>query len=100
MSVLPAPQFNTSSPSNSSILVKWEPVNHAVLYSLSIIKDGSYSQTRLNTTKTQVLFTDLEAGTKYCIKGNALSPENIPGDDFTICQFTRKTIEIVKVEFT
>ncbi|XP_056126688.1 fibronectin type III domain-containing protein 7 [Rhinichthys klamathensis goyatoka] len=87
--VLPTPQFNTSSPSNSSILVKWEPVNHAVLYSLSIIKDGSYSRSRLNTTDAQVLFQDLEAGTLYCIKGNAWSPENIPGDDFTICQITR-----------
>ncbi|KAL1249579.1 hypothetical protein QQF64_020584 [Cirrhinus molitorella] len=86
--VLPAPQFNTSSPSNSSILVKWDPLNHAVLYSLSISKDGSFSQTLLNTTETQVLFTELEAGTKYCIKGNALSPENIPGDDFSVCQFT------------
>ncbi|XP_043080820.1 fibronectin type III domain-containing protein 7-like [Puntigrus tetrazona] len=87
--VLPAPQLNTSSPSNSSILVKWEPVNHAVLYSLSIIKDGSYSKTSLNITDTQVNFPNLEAGTKYCIKGNAWSPENIPGDDFTVCQITR-----------
>ncbi|KAF4097008.1 hypothetical protein G5714_022977 [Onychostoma macrolepis] len=87
--VLPAPQLNTSSPSNSSILVKWEPVNHAVLYSLSIIKDGSYSKISLNTTETQVHFPNLEAGTKYCIKGNAWSPESIPGDDFTVCQITR-----------
>lgn len=72
--------------------MKWEPVNHAVLYSLSIIKDGSYSQSRFNTTDIQFLFQDLEAGTLYCIKGNAWSPENIPGDDFTICQITRKRI--------
>ncbi|XP_016113661.1 fibronectin type III domain-containing protein 7-like [Sinocyclocheilus grahami] len=97
--VLPAPQLNPSSPSNSSILVKWEPVNHAVLYSLSIIKDGSYSKISLNITETQVHFPDLEAGTKYCIKGNAWSPENIPGDDFTVCQITRpptpQSIELV-----
>ncbi|XP_067303453.1 fibronectin type III domain-containing protein 7 [Pseudorasbora parva] len=87
--VLPAPHFNTSSPSNSSILVKWEPVNRAVLYSFSIIKDGSYSKSSINTTDTQVLFQGLEAGTLYCIKGNAWSPENVPGDDFTVCQITR-----------
>ncbi|XP_026054944.1 fibronectin type III domain-containing protein 7-like [Carassius auratus] len=97
--VLSAPQVNTSSPSNSSILVKWEPVNHAVLYSLSIIKDGSYSKISLNVTDNQVHFSDLEAGSKYCIKGNGWSPENIPGDDFTVCQITRpptpQSIELV-----
>lgn len=77
--------------------MKWEPVNHAVLYSLSIIKEGSYSRSPLNTTETQVYLPDLEAGTKYCIKGNAWSPDNIPGDDFTVCQITRKTIEM-KIE--
>ncbi|KAI7794727.1 putative fibronectin type III domain-containing protein 7-like [Triplophysa rosa] len=87
--VLPAPQFNTSSPSNSSILVRWEPVAHAVLYSLSIIRDGSYTQDRLNTTQTLVPFENLEPGTTYCMKGNAWSPENIPGDDFNVCQITR-----------
>lgn len=87
--VLPAPQLNTSSPSNSSVLVKWDPVNHTVLYSLSIIKDSSYSRSRINTTGTELLFPDLEAGTRYCIKGSSWSPENIAGDDFTICQITR-----------
>ncbi|XP_051962450.1 fibronectin type III domain-containing protein 7 [Xyrauchen texanus] len=87
--VLPAPQFNTSSPSNSSILVKWEPVNHAVLYSLNIIKDSSYNRSRYNTTDTLKNFENLEPGTIYCIKGNAWSPEQIPGDDYTVCQITR-----------
>ncbi|KAA0706757.1 Fibronectin type III domain-containing protein 7 [Triplophysa tibetana] len=87
--VLPAPQFNTSSPSNSSILVRWEPVTHAVRYSLSITKDGSYTQDRLNTTETLVAFENLDPGTLYCMKGNAWSPENIPGDDFNVCQITR-----------
>nr|XP_055044179.1 fibronectin type III domain-containing protein 7 [Misgurnus anguillicaudatus] len=101
--VLPAPQFNTSSPSNSSILVKWDPVNHAVLYSLSIVRDGSYSQTRLNTTNSLVTFdntiVNLESGTTYCIKGNAWSPENIPGDDFSVCQITRPPLVIrIRIE--
>ncbi|XP_072553287.1 fibronectin type III domain-containing protein 7 [Salminus brasiliensis] len=87
--VLAAPQLTSSSPSNSSIEVQWAPVPHAVLYSLSIIREGSYLQSRLNTTNTSVTISELEAGTNYCIKGNAWSPESVPGDDFTVCQITR-----------
>ncbi|TRZ00552.1 hypothetical protein DNTS_008546 [Danionella cerebrum] len=90
--VLPAPRFNTSSSSNSSILVKWDPVDHAVLYSLCLIKDGSYSRNRTNITDTQILFHDLEPGTVYTIQGNAWSPANIPGDDLMVSQITRPAI--------
>ncbi|GAA6076391.1 fibronectin type III domain-containing protein 7 [Tachysurus ichikawai] len=87
--VLPAPLLNSSSPSNSSIVVIWAPVPYAVLYSVSIIRDGSYQQNRLNTSNTNVTFSGLEVGTNYCIKANAWSPLSIPGDDFTVCQITR-----------
>ncbi|XP_036446665.1 fibronectin type III domain-containing protein 7 [Colossoma macropomum] len=87
--VLAAPQMTSSSPSNSSIAVLWAPVPHAVLYSLSIIREGSFLQSRVNTTNTSVTIDSLEAGTNYCIKGNAWSPESVPGDDFTVCQITR-----------
>ncbi|XP_066529361.1 fibronectin type III domain-containing protein 7 [Hoplias malabaricus] len=87
--VLAAPQLTTSSPSDSSIVVIWAPVPHAVLYSLSIISEDSYLQDRLNTTNTTISFYGLRNGTNYCIKGNAWSPENVPGDDFTVCQITR-----------
>ncbi|KAB5546671.1 hypothetical protein PHYPO_G00074720 [Pangasianodon hypophthalmus] len=87
--VLAAPLLNSSSPSNSSIVVIWAPVPNAVLYSVSIIRDGSYQQNRLNTSNTSVTFSNLEAGTNYCIKANAWSPQSVPGDDYTVCQITR-----------
>ncbi|KAG7323409.1 hypothetical protein KOW79_013111 [Hemibagrus wyckioides] len=87
--VLNAPLLNSSSPSNSSIVVIWAPVPYAVLYSVSIIRDGSYQQSRLNTSNTSVTFSSLEAGTNYCIKANAWSSLSVPGDDFTVCQITR-----------
>ncbi|MCI4387775.1 hypothetical protein PGIGA_G00078070, partial [Pangasianodon gigas] len=87
--VLAAPLLNSSSPSNSSIVVIWAPVPNAVLYSVSIIRDGSYQQSRLNTSNTNVTFNNLEAGTNYCIKANAWSPQSVPGDDYTVCQITR-----------
>ncbi|XP_017341938.1 fibronectin type III domain-containing protein 7 [Ictalurus punctatus] len=87
--VLAAPLLNSSSPTNSSIVVIWAPVPNATLYSISIIRDGSYQQSRLNTSNTNVTFSNLEAGTNYCIKANAWSPQSVPGDDYTICQITR-----------
>ncbi|XP_062871771.1 fibronectin type III domain-containing protein 7-like [Trichomycterus rosablanca] len=89
--VLPAPLLNSTSLSNSSILVNWAQVPSAVLYSISIIRNGSYQQSRLNTTNTNVAFSNLEPGTYYCIKANAWSSESVPGDDYTICQITRSS---------
>ncbi|KAI4896050.1 hypothetical protein NFI96_015040, partial [Prochilodus magdalenae] len=89
--VVAAPQLTSSSPSNSSIMVLLAPVPHAVLYSLSIIREGSSLQSRLNTTNTSVTIDGLEAGTNYCIIGIAWSPESISGDDFTVCQITRSS---------
>ncbi|KAK6308775.1 hypothetical protein J4Q44_G00202380, partial [Coregonus suidteri] len=90
--VVAAPELNSTSPSNDTIVVGWEPVDHAVLYTISIIMEGSDSRVKLNTTDTSVTFPGLEAGTTYCIKGNAWDPEKRQGDDFTICQITRPRI--------
>ncbi|XP_017277604.1 fibronectin type III domain-containing protein 7 [Kryptolebias marmoratus] len=87
--VVTAPQMNTTSPSNNTILVTWPPVEHAVLYSLVIIREGSSTRVKLNTTDTSVTFDGLEAGTTYCIKGTAWDSEGQTGDDFTVCQITR-----------
>ncbi|KAI1891493.1 hypothetical protein AGOR_G00144380 [Albula goreensis] len=87
--VVAAPELNATSPSNSTILLSWDQVEHAVLYTLCIIMEGSDTRVKLNTTNTSVAFTDLEPGTTYCIKGNAWDPHSIPGDDFTVCQITR-----------
>uniref|UniRef100_A0A672F3L7 Fibronectin type III domain containing 7a n=1 Tax=Salarias fasciatus TaxID=181472 RepID=A0A672F3L7_SALFA len=57
-----APQMNTSSPSNTTILVTWPSVENAVLYTLCIIREDSSTRHKLNTTDTAVTFDDLEAG--------------------------------------
>jgi len=88
-----APKLNTTSPDNDTILVTWPPVENAVLYMLCIIRSGSSSRVKLNTTDTAMAFDDLEPGTTYCIKGTAWDPEGRAGDDLTVCQITRKTIE-------
>ncbi|XP_028832145.1 fibronectin type III domain-containing protein 7 isoform X2 [Denticeps clupeoides] len=92
--VVVAPALNTTSPSNDTIVVTWEPVQHAVLYSLCIIKEGSDTRVKLNTTNTSVTLSNLEAGTTYCIKGTALDPAGRVGDDLTMCQITRPPIPV------
>ncbi|XP_056277559.1 fibronectin type III domain-containing protein 7, partial [Pseudoliparis swirei] len=84
-----APKLNTTSPDNDTILVTWPPVENAVLYMLCIIRSGSSSRVKLNTTDTAMAFDDLEPGTTYCIKGTAWDPEGRAGDDLTVCQITR-----------
>ncbi|XP_029110681.1 fibronectin type III domain-containing protein 7 [Scleropages formosus] len=93
--VLPAPQLNTSSPNNSTIIVSWNPVDQAVLYTLCISKEGSGTCVKQNTTDTVLIFKDREPGTIYCIKGNAWDPNGIPGDDFSVCQITRPSIPVI-----
>ncbi|KAJ8376161.1 hypothetical protein SKAU_G00067410 [Synaphobranchus kaupii] len=87
--VVAAPELDSTSSSNSTILLTWDRVEHAVLYTLCIIMEGSDTRVKLNTTNTSVAFMDLEAGTTYCIKGNAWDPHSILGEDFTVCQITR-----------
>ncbi|XP_036410759.1 fibronectin-like [Megalops cyprinoides] len=87
--VVAAPQLSSMSPSNDTIMVTWPPVDHAVLYSLTIIMEGSSTRFDINTTSTVEEFNNLEAGTNYFIKANAWDPEGIPGDVITISQITR-----------
>ncbi|KAG5850605.1 hypothetical protein ANANG_G00084220 [Anguilla anguilla] len=99
--VVAAPELNSTSSSNSTILLTWDRVEHAVLYTLCIIMEGSDTRVKLNTTNTSVAFMDLEPGTTYCIKGNAWDPHSIPGEDFTVCQITRPpTPGLVQVMLT
>lgn len=88
--VVQAPILNTTSPNNSTIFLNWTSVEHAVLYTLCIIREGSSSRHKVNTTDTMLTFDGLEAGTTYCIKGTAWDSEGRPGDDITVCQITRK----------
>lgn len=85
-----APKLNTTSSSNDSILVKWLPVENAVFYTLCIIQEGSNTRVKLNTTDTTVTFNNLNAGATYCIKGTAWDSQGHTGDDYTVCQITRK----------
>lgn len=91
--VVQAPMMNTTSPNNSTIFVNWTSVEHAVLYTLCIIRQGSNSRHKVNTTDTMLSFDGLEAGTTYCIKGTAWDSEGRPGDDLTVCQITREQDE-------
>ncbi|XP_042564917.1 fibronectin type III domain-containing protein 7-like [Clupea harengus] len=87
--VLPAPQFNTSSSSNDTIQLDVEPLEHAVLYSFIVILQRSDRQQRLNTTSTSSTLTDLEPGSTYCTTAYAWDAEGRPGDRATVCQITR-----------
>ncbi|XP_072525244.1 fibronectin type III domain-containing protein 7 [Salminus brasiliensis] len=90
--VVVAPALLSMSPANDSIVVTWNPVDHAVLYSLTIIMEGSDTRLKLNTTQTNMTFTHLEPGVTYCIKATAFDPDGIPGDDITIYQITRPPV--------
>lgn len=87
--VLVAPQLNSSSPGSDIIVVTWDPVDQAVLYTLCLIMEGSVTRVTLNTTETNMTFGALEPGTTYSIKANAWDPDGIQGDDITISQITR-----------
>ncbi|XP_073331837.1 fibronectin type III domain-containing protein 7-like [Pagrus major] len=79
--VLPPPQFSaTSSPSNDSISVSWDPVAYAVQYTLSLYKLGSNTTVKHNTTNTNLTITGLDAGSLYNIKSYAWDPEGRKGD--------------------
>ncbi|XP_067086836.1 fibronectin type III domain-containing protein 7-like [Osmerus mordax] len=86
--VVAAPHLITSSPSNSSIVVVWQPVANAVRYTLSLIMGGS-NITDVNITSPNVTFSDLEAGRVYAIKANAWDAMNRQGDDAHVSQITR-----------
>lgn len=90
LAVLEALQLTAFSPANDTIVVSWEPVEYAVLYSLCAIEEGSSERFKLNTTDTTVDFSGLEPGTVYSIKGYAWDPSGSSGDDNTISQITRK----------
>ncbi|XP_014047431.1 fibronectin type III domain-containing protein 7-like [Salmo salar] len=88
--VVVAPELNSTSPSNDTILVTWSPVDHVILYILCIIREGSDFRLKLNTSNPFMNFDELEPGTTYCIKGTAWDLDGRPGDDLTVCQITLK----------
>uniref|UniRef100_A0A8C6WRG5 Fibronectin type III domain containing 7a n=1 Tax=Neogobius melanostomus TaxID=47308 RepID=A0A8C6WRG5_9GOBI len=87
--VVVAPSLNTSSPSNTSIEATWEPVDHAVEYIFVIIEEGTGNRIDINTTQTILELDNLQAGTNYTIKVQALDDEGRLGDAQTFSQLTR-----------
>lgn len=89
--VLAPPQLSSSSTSNSSIIVSWDPVAHAVQYTLSICKlDSNTSMGVYNTSNTSLTFSGLDAGSLYVITCFAWDLEGRKGDSSNVKQATRK----------
>ncbi|XP_041125909.1 fibronectin type III domain-containing protein 7-like [Polyodon spathula] len=91
--VLAAPVLSSSSPSNDSIVVTWEPVYMAVEYTLSLMRaDGVGSRLKVNTSQTTMTFSRLDSGIAYSIKANAWDSSHTQGDDFSVTQITRPAV--------
>ncbi|OCT82971.1 hypothetical protein XELAEV_18025506mg [Xenopus laevis] len=88
--VLGSVSATVDSPASDSIIVSWQPVSAAVLYSVSLMRsDGLGNRWNENTTGTSINFTSLDPGTVYTIKLNAWDDHGIPGDDITFIHLTR-----------
>ncbi|KAK1164001.1 fibronectin type III domain-containing protein 7-like [Acipenser oxyrinchus oxyrinchus] len=91
--VLAAPLLSSSSPSNDSIVMTWEPVYMAVEYTLSLMRaDGVGSRLKVNTSQTTMTFSGLDSGIAYSIKANAWDSSHTQGDDFSVTQITRPAV--------
>uniref|UniRef100_A0A3B4GC52 Fibronectin type III domain containing 7 n=1 Tax=Pundamilia nyererei TaxID=303518 RepID=A0A3B4GC52_9CICH len=87
--VLAPPQLASSSTSNSSIVLSWDPVAHAVQYTVSICKlDSNTSMGVYNTSNTSLTFSGLDAGSLYVITCFAWDLEGRKGDSSNIKQAT------------
>ncbi|OCT85306.1 fibronectin type III domain-containing protein 7 [Xenopus laevis] len=88
--VLGSVSVTVDSPASDAIIVSWQPVSAAVLYSVSLMRsDGLGNRWNENTTSTSINFTSLDPGTVYTIKLNAWDDQGIPGDDITFIHLTR-----------
>uniref|UniRef100_A0A673CMB9 Fibronectin type III domain containing 7 n=1 Tax=Sphaeramia orbicularis TaxID=375764 RepID=A0A673CMB9_9TELE len=65
---------------NSSIIVSWDPIPHAVQYSVYLHLLGSDEIIKRNTSNTNLTVYDLEPGSLYMIKGCAWDPEDRKGE--------------------
>ncbi|KAG7319690.1 hypothetical protein KOW79_016833 [Hemibagrus wyckioides] len=90
--VVVAPALHSMSPTQDSIVVSWDPVKHAVQYTLYISTEESDTWLQVNTSQTNMTFNNLDPGVTYCIKATAWDLNSIPGDDITICQITRPPV--------
>ncbi|XP_061594974.1 fibronectin type III domain-containing protein 7-like [Cololabis saira] len=79
--VLPPPHLSSSSPSNDSIVLSWDPVAHAVQYTVSIFKFDFNTQSMYNTSNTTLTLPGLDAGSLYIITSSAWDPEGREGEE-------------------
>ncbi|XP_072297459.1 fibronectin type III domain-containing protein 7 [Eucyclogobius newberryi] len=84
-----APNLNTTSPTSTSIVVTWEPVEHAELYTFVIIQQGTNVRIDVSTNETMLELNNLQPGMTYIIKAQAQDDQGRPGDDETVSQITR-----------
>ncbi|KAJ8011602.1 hypothetical protein DPEC_G00059960 [Dallia pectoralis] len=86
-----SPRLMLTSPTNDSILVTWPLDQHIALYTITLITQGSNSNTTLtfNTTDPFMTFSNLEPGTTYCIKAKGLALDGLYGDEISVWQITR-----------
>ncbi|CAL1579783.1 unnamed protein product [Knipowitschia caucasica] len=87
--VIVAPNLNISSPTSTSILASWDPVDHADLYTFVIIQEGTNIRMDISANKTTLELNNLQPGTNYNIKAQAQDADGRPGDDQTFVQITR-----------
>ncbi|KAM9439613.1 fibronectin type III domain-containing protein 7, partial [Clarias gariepinus] len=99
--VVVAPALRAVSPTEDSIVVSWDPVDDAVQYTLSVFMEALNTSLQVNTSQTNVTFSNLDPGVTYCIKAIAWDPTGISGDDITIYQITRPPVPVgVQVSLT
>ncbi|XP_051929376.1 fibronectin type III domain-containing protein 7-like [Hippocampus zosterae] len=78
--VLPPLQPSTSSSSNDSIFISWDPIDGAVQYTVALYEVFSNTAMKHNTSSTNVTLSGLEAGSLYMIMGYGWDAEERKGE--------------------
>ncbi|XP_057697330.1 fibronectin type III domain-containing protein 7-like [Corythoichthys intestinalis] len=78
--VLAPLQLHTSSPSNNSIDVSWDPIDSAVQYTVALYDVFSNTTMKQNTTSNSLTFSGLEAGSLFMIMGFGWDAEERKGE--------------------
>ncbi|XP_077574046.1 fibronectin type III domain-containing protein 7-like [Stigmatopora nigra] len=78
--VLAPLQLVTSSPSNNSIVVAWEPIDSAIQYTVALYEVFSNRTMKQNTTSNNLTFSGLESGSLFMIMGFGWDPEERKGE--------------------
>lgn len=81
--LLPPPQVQSSSSSESTIEVSWAAVSNAVQYTVSLLRHDAQQNQKMtqNTTGTNVTFSGLDPGMLYLIESYAWDSEDRQGEE-------------------